>query len=141
MESAHFSQDIAAADPETASTSNPNTIEALITILTQQLQHKWVSERAPKGLQKTLAETRACEATATERIFLDNGGMAAWVAYFRATYGNHIVGQRFPEKILTAFQKVSVQDRINAARRVADVSQHSDVAKIISNASQKRRRK
>jgi hypothetical protein len=141
MESAHFSQGDAAAGPGTASTSNQSPIEVLITILTRQLESKWVSQRAPKGLRKTLVETRACEETATERIFLDHGGMAAWVAYFRATYGNHIAGQRVPEKILAAFQRVSVQDRIEAARRVADASQHHTVTKIISNAPQKRQRK
>jgi hypothetical protein len=143
MASTPFSQEeTTAAGPWTASTSHQNAIEASISILIQQLKSKWVSERAPKGLQKTLAETRTThKITTTERIFLDHGGIAAWVAYFRATYGNHIVGKRFPQNILSAFQKVTVQDRISAAKRVAAVTQHPDVAKIILNASQNRRRK
>lgn len=38
-------------------------------------------------MKKKLQQARVADATRTDRIFFDNGGLNAWIAYFLATEG------------------------------------------------------
>ena len=122
---------------ETISTSSQRIIEDSINIFAQQLQIKWTRQRAPQGLRERLLETRNSEATVTARILLDHGGFKAWMAYFLATNGKaHFKGRHERDTTIAEFQKLSTDDRINAARRVADIQPDPATENAIHNISE-----
>ena len=94
-------------------------IEAAIKIFIEQIE-KWDRKRAPPGLGKKLATTRAAEQTNTARIFLDHGGFTAWLAYSLATEGKaHFHGRLERDNTIKAFQALPFNDRLRTAERVA----------------------
>lgn len=125
-----------ATDPSTSFTPSQTIIKASIAIFEQQLQDEWECQRMPKGLMDAFAKTSTLEAAATERIFLDYGGRAAWLALYRATRA-----QGKQNTTIASFHEVSPEIRKNAARGLAGLKQHPSVADIIRKISQKRRRK
>jgi len=98
-----------ASEPAIASSSQnfrtkESIIEAAIKIFIEQIE-KWDRKRAPPGLGKKLAITRAAEQTNTARIFLDRGSFAAWLAYSLATEGKaHFHGRLERDNTIKAFQ-------------------------------------
>lgn len=121
----------------TISAPNQSIINATINILVQLLRDEWKRQRAPQGLRRKLLETRTSEATVTARIFLDHGGFKAWIAYFLATEGKaHFKGRHDRAVTIAAFENLSSDDRINAARRVAGIQPHSTADVAIQQISQ-----
>lgn len=81
---------------------------------------EWDRTRAPRGLGNKLTTTRAAEETNTSRIFLDHGGLEAWLAYSLATEGKtHFPGRHEMSKTVKAFQALPFDDRSRAAVRLA----------------------
>jgi hypothetical protein len=122
---------------ETHSTSNQRIIEDSIKIFAQQLEKEWNRQRAPQRLREKLLGARTSEATVTARIFLDHGGFKTWMAYFLATEGRvHFKGRYNRMNTIASFQKLSLRDRINAARRVAGIQPHPTAHDAIRNISE-----
>lgn len=65
----------------------------------------------------------------TSRIFLDIGGLKAWLAYFLATEGKaHFKGRQDRTATLAAVQKLSLGEKSTIAREVANVQPHATVS-------------
>ena len=134
MEASHLS----ATDTGTGSTSSQSIVEASIAIFAGKLQHEWNYQRTPKGLQKAITKANTLKDTATERIFLDHGGTAAWLASFLC---NTHTPRQSQNTTIALFHKESTATRIIAAKRVAVFVQHASVANVIPPITRKRRRK
>ncbi|KFX86076.1 hypothetical protein V490_09241 [Pseudogymnoascus sp. VKM F-3557] len=120
------------ASPSQNFTTKDSIIEAAIKIFTEQIE-KWDRKRAPPGLAKKLATTRAAEQTNTARIFFDYGGFAAWLAYSLATEGKaHFHGRLERDNIIKAFQALPFNDRLRTAERVAGVETPTAVSEHIN---------
>lgn len=115
-------------------TSNQKVVEASIKIFAEQLENEWRHQRAPRRLRQKLLETRTSKATETARIFLDYGGFKTWMAYFLATEGKaHFKGRHNRTNTIATFQKLSLDDRIDAARSVGGIQPHPTASKAIHN--------
>jgi hypothetical protein len=131
-------------DSEANSTSSDTIVDKSIKIFRKYLENEWAHQRLPKGLRGKLAEAYTCEETVTARIFLDYGGIKAWAAYFRATEGKaHFKGRLHQSVTITAFERLSADDRRLAATKVAGFRAHSTVVDVIDKIPhvRKRRRK
>jgi hypothetical protein len=112
-------------------------IEGSITIFEQLLKNEWKRQWTPKKLREKLLEIHTSKSTVTARIFLEHGGFKAWIAYFLATEGKaHFKGRHDRTISLAEFQKLSVDDLINAARRVACIQPHPTVEDAIRKISE-----
>jgi hypothetical protein len=88
-------------------------------------ENEWKRQRVPQRLREKLLDTRTSKETVTARIFLDYGGFKTWIAYFLATKGQvHFEGRHSRTSTIAEFQELSVDDRINTARRVTGVKPH-----------------
>lgn len=113
-----------------------NIIKESIKIFADQLETNWTRKRAPQKLRLHLLNTLNSEATVTARIFLEHGGFRAYVAYFLATHGKaHFHGRQNRAKTIATFLKLSLSDRIGAARKVADIRPHRTASGAIDNIS------
>jgi len=119
---------------QSASTSSQSITELLL----RNIEDAWDRKNLPKGVNERLSRARAAEPSSTERILLDHGGMATWVAYVRATQSKvHFKGQYDQKAIIAAFENLSKKDRILVAQKVAHGQPHSSVATIINKINQK----
>jgi hypothetical protein len=120
---------------QTAATSSQSVVEDLVALLSRNLEQEWVRRHLPKGIEKGFSEART---NATERILLQHGGTAAWVAYFRA-----MKEQKSQNASIAAFQGLSDGDRMLVAQRVAAGRKHDSIIKIgkIISTPRKRRSK
>jgi hypothetical protein len=111
---------------------NSKTVKDSVGIFEQQLRNKWVRQKIPKGMKKKLQQTRIADATGTARIFFDNGGLKAWIAYFLATEGKaHFKGRHDRSVTIAAFQQLPVADKVKVAKAVAGKQPHSSVREAI----------
>lgn len=87
-------------------------------------------------MKKKFQQTRIADATGTSRIFFDNGGLKAWIAYFLATEGKaHFKGRRDRSVTIAAFQQLPAADRVNVAKAVAGKKPHPSVRDAIHTIS------
>lgn len=108
-------------------------IEAAIKIFIEQIK-KWDRKRAPPGVAKKLATTRAAEQTNTARIFLDHGSFAAWLAYSLSTEGTaHFRGRLERDNIIKDFQALPLDDRLRTAKIVAERAAGNEIPTAASN--------
>lgn len=71
-------------------------------------------------MKKKFQQTRIADAAGTARIFFDNGGLKAWIAYFLATEGKaHFKGQRDRSVTINAFQQLPAADKAKVAKAIA----------------------
>ncbi|KAK7928446.1 hypothetical protein PG985_005444 [Apiospora marii] len=97
-------------------------METAIQLVASHLQSPWTRQRAPKGLQAAYLQAQNAPLESTARIFLDVG-FSPWVAYFLATPGEtHFPGRNYQTSQLEAFDKLSTETRVSAAKRVAGSS-------------------
>lgn len=85
-------------------------------------------------MKKKFQQTRIADASATTRVFFDSGGLKAWIAHFLATEGKaHFKGRHDRSVTIAAFQKLSVVDKENIAKAVANKQPHPSVEEAIRN--------
>jgi hypothetical protein len=127
---------------ESAATSSQSIVEASVKLLKGHLENKWDRKNLPKGIEKRLSTARNSERSATERILLEHGGIATWLAYVRATHGKlHFKGQKSQIAGIARFEELSEDDRILVAQKVKVCQPHSSVTTIITKISACERRR
>jgi hypothetical protein len=107
-----------------AITSSQSVIDDSVALLLRNLEEEWVRLHLPKGIERGFLAART---SATERILLEDGGTAAWVAYFRATKE-----KKSQNATIAAFQELSEDDQRLVAQRVAAGRTHASIS-VISN--------
>lgn len=87
-------------------------------------------------MKNKFQQTRIADPTVTSRVFFDNGGLKAWIAYFLVTEGKaHFKGRRHRSATITAFQQLPVADKANVAKKVARKEPHPSVREAIRTIS------
>ena len=105
---------------ETNGVQDENAMETAIQLVTSYLRSPWTRRRLPKGLQVAYLQAQNAPLESTARIFLEVG-FSSWVAYFLATPGEtHFPGRHYQTSQLKAFDKLPMETRVSAAKRVRD---------------------
>jgi len=101
-------------------------------VFARQLQ-QWTRSRAPRWIHAAMTVTRSAALDDTRRIFLDSGGLVAWLAYSLATQGEaHFAGRRQQHDIIRKFTTLPLGNRVGTARYLARISLSPEVVKAIT---------
>ncbi|KAJ5570023.1 uncharacterized protein N7459_009453 [Penicillium hispanicum] len=89
-------------------------------------------QKIPKGTKKKLQQIGVSDATGADRIFFDNGGLNAWIAFLLTTEGQaHFNGRHNRSVTIAAFQQLPTADKAKVVKAVASKQPHPSVREAI----------
>lgn len=113
-------------------TQSSELTKAVVVLLSSFLSSPWTRKRAPYRIWQSVQAAQSSPTDKTSRIFLDNGGFKAWLAYYLATPGQaHYSGRQQQQQLINELHNLPVEDRISIAQIIAGVEVHPSAVEPI----------